>query len=70
MIKLSYVYHMRNGGVILLGLMLLFAVSCKHDIPEPVIAEIPVDSGNGNILPCDSDSVYFRMALSLLRIKL
>jgi hypothetical protein len=63
MIKLSSAYQVRFSGGIMFGLFLLFAVSCKHEIPEPIVAEIPVDNGNGNILPCDSDSVYFNMQI-------
>ena len=37
--------------------------SCKHDFPQPVLATVPIDNGNGNTLPCDSDTVYFNMQI-------
>lgn len=48
--------------IALLG-VLIFITSCKHDIPQPLVVNVPIDTGNGNYLPCDSDSVYFNMQI-------
>ena len=38
-------------------------VACKHEIPQPLISSGGINPGNGNTLPCDSDSVYFNMQI-------
>ena len=48
---------------IVFGIIVLFIVSCKHEIPQPIVSTIPIDNGNGNTLPCDSDSVYFNLQI-------
>lgn len=54
---------MMYNRAVLLVLVSLFVVSCKHEIPQPVFSDAPIDNGNGNNLPCDSDSVYFNMQI-------
>ncbi len=63
MIKLNAVSQGKLNGILVLGLILLAVVSCKHEIPQPMVSNNPVDNGNGNTLPCDSDSVYFNMQI-------
>lgn len=63
MIILNDVSRTKGSWKIILGFILLFIVSCKHEIPQPILSNIPVDNGNGNNLPCDSDSVYFNMQI-------
>lgn len=57
------IYRMKYNGAVVLGLIFLFVVSCKHEIPQPIVSDTPIDPGNGNNLPCDSDSVYFNMQI-------
>ena len=63
MIQMNTVYQRKSNGTIILGLILFLVVSCKHEIPLPIISNVPVDIGNGNTLPCDSDSVYFNQQI-------
>ena len=63
MIWFRYIGISKSDWIIVFGVLLFLIASCKHEIPLPIVTSIPIDNGNGNTLPCDSDSVYFNMQI-------
>ena len=63
MIWFRYIGISKSDWIIVFGVLLFLIASCKHEIPQPIVTSIPIDNGNGNTLPCDSDSVYFNMQI-------
>lgn len=63
MIWFRYIGISISDWKIVFGVLLFLIASCKHEIPQPIVTSIPIDNGNGNTLPCDSDSVYFNMQI-------
>lgn len=47
-------------GLMLMGVLVLSASGCKHDIPVPLIAVDDDNGGGGSDEPCDPNTVYFQ----------
>ncbi len=63
MIRIGKIDISKSDWKIVFGIFIFLFASCKHEIPQPIVTTVPVDNGNGNTLPCDSDSVYFNMQI-------
>ena len=43
--------------------LLACLVSCKHEVPQPMLVEDTTGNGPGSGIPCDSNTVYFEQQI-------